>query len=503
MDTVEIKDKADAQRVINEILAQNKALQGALAQSDAAVNDLRAAVRAMGEQRVLPAEATGEERQLGQYVVGQVNETGIKRGVRLVQDSEPQGLEAKHRDYGLLDDPAPVCQWQAKLQTLVEQRSWVRLAGMNRTNRSDLAASPKTDARILAHLKVAPPMIQRIFADISNVGAELVPDILLPDLERALILGAERRVVSLFPSIDMPAKNWLAPYASGGLRPYKKGEPASASDDNPGQYTVSSPTLAQRTITAVAMAVRCVVDDDASEDSVLAGIQIMQEMVLDALLDGQEDAVINSDTAATHQDTGINSWNVRSRWGTASAGTSDHRATILGLRASAIDVASSAGIRDGGSAQTLAGMMTSRADMGLHAFPAPGNLVCLLSPEYLLKASLFSEFISVDKAGEMAFNVNGLIGRVGDIPLVVSPYIDRQYNASGIFDNTTKTKTGFLLVNRARWKVYRRKGAMVEAGRDVTRGITHVVGTMRWQFKTLDSNAAENTNVHWTYNLTP
>ena len=482
---------------IGRILTWAKSVGDKAAQNDAAIADLRAAVKA--QVAVAPHEIGNDDADVRKYVTSESHKNVVK-GVRLAAQPEDSMNPNRVRPWGLCDDPAPVGAWQKRLQSLVEQRTWVRL-GLRSTGGA-LGASPYTDAQIEQHLRNAPAEIKRSFADASTVGAELIPDLLMPDLERDIVLDQERRIVSLFKQVQMPGKNLLLPIATGGLRPYKKGD--AINDNNPGQYTASSPTLAQRTVSAIAMVVRCVVDEDASEDAVIAMIPQLQMMAVEALNDGQEDAIINSDTNATHQDTGITTWDIRERWGSAGlGGSSDHRRTVLGLRGEAIDVGSSGGVNDGGSAQTLAGFNAARSLMGPHGFTKPGDLVCITSPEYLLKISNFAEFVSVDKAGALAYNVNGLVGQCAGVPIVTSLYVDRKYNASGIYDETTKTKTGFLLVNRARYTVYTRKGAMVESDRDISRGITQIVSTMRWNFKTRDANAALKTNVLWTYNLTP
>ena len=83
---------------------------------------------------------------------------------------------------------------------------------------------------------------------------------------------------------------------------------------------------------------------------------------------------------------------------------------------------------------------------------------------------------------------------------MISEFVDAKYNASGIYDAVTETKTGFILCNRQRFKLGMRRGAAVEIDKDITRGIFNLVGTVREVMFTVDSSTKKN--VHWNYNLT-
>jgi hypothetical protein len=155
---------------------------------------------------------------------------------------------------------------------------------------------------------------------------------------------------------------------------------------------------------------------------------------------------------------------------------------------------------DGSGAETYAGFMAARA-----ALDAPhgvaGDLVCVVSPEYYLNKMVnFTEVVTVDKMGPQAFVLSGQLAALGGVPIVLSEFIDKQYNASGVYDGVTKTKTGFLVLNRQRFKLGVRRGSAVELDKDITRGIYNQVVTVREIFFTTDGSAKKN--VHWNYNHT-
>lgn len=467
---------------------------------DAAIADLKTAIRKDTEARVNLANSRSlgdDDRKLSKYLP---SEADIKQGrkqagarkspfyqgkggpVQLAfAEYGPDGLEGD--SYGLLDDPNPVCDWQRELQGLVTQRNLVRAI------RGDSRIS---DRQIGRHMRSAPDMVAKIFADSSAVGAEWVDDTLSPDLKRTMVLA--RNVEALFPRINVGATgDYKYPFLTTGARPYLA---AANVIDDPAQYTASTPVTADRTFTVKKLATRIVVDEDSAEDALINSMTLLNQMIAESLTDGIEDCIVNGDTTATHQDT-IAAWNTRSRWGaTGLGGTGDHRRAWIGLRARAEDVTNST---DQTAAQTAAGLLTAIGNLGAPHFQS--EVVILVSPEYALKMLGFTEALTVDKFGPAATIHTGQIASLYGFPIVVSEFLTPDLNASGIYDDTTKTKTGMLLFNRSRFNMFDKRGSRVRMAADITRGTVNLVGDVRTLFGTFDSSTEKN--VHWSYNLTP
>ena len=405
------------------------------------------------------------------------------KAVRLVGVTRADGSY----DSGLLDDPKPRTEWQRELQDMVDARSFVRsIQGSRR------AHTPMLDRKVLRHLANGPGTIGKIFADSSGIGAEWIPDNTLPTLERELLMA--RRIESLFGTVTIPAGgSMVLPFLTTGLRPYKAG---AATTDDPAQFSSSSLTTASRTFTAVKLAARMQVDRDASEDSIVGAIQVGREELVGALVDGSEDAIINGDATASHQDTGLTGWNIRSRWGASGlGGTADHRRLWTGLRARATDVSNT---NDAGSTQTTAGFGAAIAS--LDSPHGMGDVVAVTSPEYMLvKMLLLAEVLTVDKYGANATVLTGELGRLLGKPIFISEFVDNAYTAAGIYDDSSKVKTGLLVFNRARFWMAVRRGARLEAETDITRDLDNFVITERKVFATFDSSTKKN--VRWDYNL--
>jgi len=460
-----------AQDKVNKLVHDLRTQQETIDNQTKAIDDLKAAQRELHEANSRPRYVSEGDAALKKYMDG--DRVLLKSGKNSDGDFVP----------GILDD-APVCDWQKELQGLVDQRGIVRMF----TKRGQ---APASDRAIARHIARAPEVVQRIFTDVAGDGAEWIPDYTLPIVESDLF--SSRRVESLFATMPLPGKEFKLPYLSVGLRPYLKAIPTT---DTPSQLDPSTMTTADIAITCASLAVRSVIDEDASEDSVVSAIEIIRSQLVGAIVDGTEDAIINGDTAGTQDD--IQNWDIRGRWGGgAFASGRDHRESWMGLRRKAI--ASSADI-DQNLAQTYAGFLDLRA-----ALDAPqgmsGDLICITSPEYYTKMLQFTEVVGVDVFGPNATVLSGQLASLAGVPVIVSEFMGADMNASGVYDNVTTNLTGMLVLNRSRFKVGTLRTTTVELDKDISRGIYQSVATVRKVLFSIDPTAKKN--CAYGYNLTP
>jgi len=480
----EIATAEDAKRVISQIVTEQKRLSSenrSLAENlDAKVADLKVAHKALAEA----------QNRVNNSDPGSV---AVRDFIRTRDDGTPVVRWASGTDEnddfqpGLIDTPSDDL-WVQKMQELVSQRTMVRAMTRGKSHRAAPGDSPQTDRAINRHLESAPAPIRKLFSDASTTGAEFIPDLLSPTLEREL--RDARRVEALFQTVPMSGKELRIPFLSTELRPYKK---VAITGDDPAQYTSSTIVTAQRSITATGLAVRAQLDEDTTEDSVIAGLPLHRSLLVEAIVDGVEDCIINGDSAASHQDT-IASWNARSRWGSSGlGGAGDHRRCWLGLRAYAADNSATV---DGSGAETLAGILSDRSQLDSPHGTA-GDLVMIVSPEYYLAKMLdFEEIQTIDKFGPSASVVSGSVSKIAGMPVILSEFVTADLHTSGLFTGSL-SKTGYLLVNRNRWKMGVRRQALVEVDKDITRGVINCVSTVRKAFFSIDSTKK---NVVWSYN---
>lgn len=389
---------------------------------------------------------------------------------------------------GFLDDPDPKSEAQRKLQEVWSVRNIVRA---QRRARGHSGITPHLDARVARALAACPVDVQRAFVDGTNVGAEWIPDDYVPVLE-TYIKGARFGASGLVPELAVGRDTTILPYLTSGYVPYVR---AKASGDDPAQYRASSLATDSRSITVKTLAVRAQVDDEASEDAyAFLASQIFAEAAY-ALASAEEDAMINGDTTATHQDA-IASWTAGGEWAASPGGGSDdHRRLVIGLRARAADISNTVDR----STTSFATFMADRASL---AGPKAGPMdtVCVAGG-YVLAAILgtITEVKTRDVYGPQATVVTGELMRLGGTPLIESAFMTRDLASSGLYTGSGATG-GYVILRPSRFRHVTRRAPRYETQRDVTRGIRHDVWTMRG-LPLFCLGSATEMNVRYAYNM--
>ena len=453
-------------------------------------------IRSLRELVSLKSAEAPKERDFERFVTPR----GIALQGKMLNVGEPGETPCEVWQPGLLDEAKALSPWHQELQEALEARSWCRVMLRSDDGRGN-APTPKSDAAVKRLLKTAPAAIKphvdaiqtRIFSGGSGAGGDWQQTTVLPMLGQSLRQDPSE-IESLFDVIEIPTKTVTLPFASTMPKPYRYGIPST---DNPADFTASTPETTSRSWTADGLACVIQVFDDAAEDAVMATLPMLQSMASMGLRLGFADAIINGDTGG--QDT-LTGWNPRSMFDSnATFGSSlDHRRGFIGLRALAADASNT---RDASSDTTSWTSQTLKAAMASLKAPhgIAGELVYLASPEHYIGQLLVdTNLLTVDKFGPNATNLAGQVAKVLNVSIVRSELITADLAASGLYTGSG-SKTGGLLFNRARFKIVRRKGLMVELERRVINGVTYIVVVARQTFKSIDG--ATDKTVHWSYNL--
>ena len=384
---------------------------------------------------------------------------------------------------GLLTDK-PVCDWQADLQDAVNDHTMIKML-------SSTGKAPKTLARVREIARKAPVEVQKIFADVDTLGGEWIPDEMLPTLERNLT--AQRRLLAAFDTMQLPNKTTLLPYLSQSFRPYIK---AAAAADDPAQYTSSSMTTSQRTITASGLAVRAQIADDADEDSIIAIMPTITAELTASLLDAEEDCAINGSTG-THIDTALASWNIRGRWGASGlGGSADHRRAWDGFRQMAFT--SGCFTDESDSIIDADELMAHRGKLD-SPHGVDGSLILVVSPEVYFKSLLVMNEVQTMQNFPQPTIVSGELAQIYGMPVLISEFLSADLQTTGKFTTTGGSSTSALLINRDRFKLGVRRGTSVELDKDITRGVSNMVCTVRETLVNIDPS--DKKNCHLAFNV--
>ena len=450
MDTIKTRD--DALKVLSDLKAEQKRLQDSnrdltenMEKKAAALKDVQQKLAELDAPKVVTVSE--REATLRQFV------------------SDDGSLDVA----GMANDTADRGEWHAEFKRLIDDRNLAKLM----TKSGSVAP---LDAKLNAHMSVAPDVIRRTFSDSAGVGAEWIPDLLLPQLVNKLY--TPKAVEALFPTMQMPGKELRLPFLTLKVKPYLK------SGATYGTITAEDDATSQVSMTAQSLAARIQVDEDASVDSIVAGLEYARASLADAISTAVEDAIINGDTAGSHQDT-ITAWNPRSRWNASGLGGSDdHRSAFLGLRAQAADVGTNRNAS--GDSDHYNGILSTRAVMdGAHGVGS--NLAMICSPEYYLEHLLaIEEVATIDRMGPQAVVAQGQVAAIAGMRVVVSDYMTADLETSGLFTDGTGGKTGYLIVNTDAYMMGNYKPLTVDIQREIVNGVVDVVATRRCIFKAME-----------------
>ena len=467
----------EAKKILSDIVSHQKNNTDRLSQFDKQVDELKRAQRLLEESVYRGGtETLNDDSALKSFVRkdGSIQWTTEKGYVDTKNGRQPVSNE------GLLDAETPANDWHAKLIEINTERKMARLLMRD-------GFTPKLDAKLQKHINQAPRNIkagiEKAAYDAAGVGGDWVPDQFSAQLFEAYT--TPRTVRSLFAETPMDRNVLLVPRLDRGGRPYLKGQVTS---DNPANYTASTIATSQKQITASGLATRYVIDDALAEDSAIALIPTLQRQIAEDLASAVEDAIINGDTAGTHQDD-IANWNIRDRWGSSGlGGSADHRRAWIGLRAAAFDRSST----ENAASFDFAMILTIMSKLGELS---SSDKVIITSPESVVANFLgLTQVLTLDKFGPAATILpgGGQIANIAGMPIVMSRFMGADMNASGLYDNVTKTKTGMLLVARDSWQMFGRRGVVVQQDLDITAGAINLVATERVTFNTLDADATKN-----------
>ena len=189
--------------------------------------------------------------------------------------------------------------------------------------------------------------------------------------------------------------------------------------------------------------------EELSEDSAPAILELARREVVAAQIRGIESAIINGDLTATHMDsdtTGI----------MAEKG-------FKGLRKYAL--AASSTVSFGGGAVTKDGLNAMRKAMGRYGVN-PRSLAWIFGPSVYTQAQKLDIVESLQNFGPNATVFTGALGIYNGISVLVSEFCREDLNATGVFDNVTKTMSAPMLVNLERFYLGMRRPIRVRAAMD-------------------------------------
>jgi len=387
---------------------------------------------------------------------------------------------------GLVNDQADRGEWHAEFKRIVDDRNFTKM--LTRDGRG----SDALEAKMNEHISKAPPVIQRAFSDASAVGEDFVPNLLLPELRKKLYVPTA--LEAAFPAFNMPGKEVRFPFSTGKVAPFLKNSATWSA------ITAMDDATSQISATAKSFGARITADEDTVADSVVPALDYFRDSLTTALQAGVESCILNGDTTDAHADLHTTAsprlWDEGGRWdtGTVASTASDHRRAFIGLRAAAFD----AGTGRDANAMTYSDILATRSSLD-GGYQAANDLLMIVSPIVMTKYLLqLAEVKTLDVFGPNAGILNGSIGKLGGMDIIVSGAMTDDLSATGVYDGVTETKTGYVIVHRPSWVMGNYKPQTIDIDREITKGQIEIVGTRRCTLINMSDGAK---SVAYGYNV--
>ena len=307
---------------------------------------------------------------------------------------------------------------------------------------NEVARVKSLDSKLAKHTDLG-ARIKAFGTTVSGAGAEWIETAISSSYIEEYLL--EKQVANMFQEIQMPTNPFKLPIATGSTTARLVAEGIAATESNFG-------TSALTFDAAHKMVELYNLPEELNEDSAVAFLSLGRQQVLDAQIKALETAMLNGDTTGTHMDSNVTV-------------SSDARKAWMGLRKLALANSANGSVVSFGAAVSsskLDEVLASAGKFGIN----PREAMFVVSPQIYHQMVNLPEVTSVDKFGPMATILNGVLAAYRGRGIIVSEFLGENLNASGVYDGTTMTKGGLLLVNKTRFYLGRRRPIRVRVAAD-------------------------------------
>lgn len=325
------------------------------------------------------------------------------------------------------------------------------------------------------------PRLKAFGSTVSGYGDEFVPTLISSAYiqEFELDLGLQGR----FREIKMPSSPYDLPVVKDVLKAQKVAEGGAAVAREFGSDKLR--------FTATKIEAHHIIPEELQEDSAPDFLAIARQECVQAHSRAVESAILNGDNDGTHPDSDTQ------------AGSALLAEKLWkGLRAMALVNSANGGTKNVAGALSATILLQMRAQMKKFGVN-PSDLVWVCGPAVYSQLMGLPEILTVDKAGPMASTIlKGSLAAILGIPVLVSQHMREDLNASGVYDATTTTKGGIVLVNAARFYVGMRRAPQLRIIQDLPNYDRYLLAAyQRLDFQGHAQGASE-ASVCYGYNIT-
>ena len=316
----------------------------------------------------------------------------------------------------------------------------------------------------------------------TNLGAEWIPTGFSSQLVEAVAL--ETKVAALFQEITMPTNPYKLPIDLRGTGPFLVAQNTSGSSPTKVPETGTANVTEDSTLTAVKIGARLVWSEEIDEDSIVNLMAFSKQRMVTDLAEGKENAIINGDDNGTHMDADV-------------TGTTDVREAFDGLRFYGLN--NGTGQIAGGNGDLtidmIRGMRGERGKYGTN----PKDLALIIGLKIYMGVLGIEQVETLEKFGNQFTALNGALGVIDGMPIIVSEFSREVLNASGVQDGVTEDRATALIPHRKSFLIGNRSGIQVNALNDIETDQVVLVSKMRVAFQNVYGASEDNVSI--TINL--
>jgi len=304
-------------------------------------------------------------------------------------------------------------------------------------------------------------------------GLELMNIDISSDLQMRLYIASQIAAAFVSNEIDMPSPTFPLPMST--TRPTFGGISAQGVSAVSSQPGTQNPIL-----TAVKFMGIVPYSYEADEDAVVAILPWLQASLASGGADALEDALVNGDVSATHQDSDTQT--------SKAAGNIPAATLFSGFRKLAIAGGLNTDISTGGiSSANIKNLRKVLNKYGL----VPKDLLILCGPNAYNDLVALPETLAAYQVGQNNARIlTGAAPNIYGIDIIPSGRVRENLNASAVYDGTTTTKGSFLIVHRPSWVMGTRQGFMIEIYKRPDLQQNQVIATFRRAFVPLETPSA-------------
>lgn len=303
----------------------------------------------------------------------------------------------------------------------------------------------------------------------AGTGLEFMNSVLSSTLLSRMYMASELAAALTAGEVTMPSNPFTYPLSTT--------RPVFYVGSEGGTPTGSTPGTGNLILNAKKLIGRTDYSYEADEDALIAVLPQVLTGLSESSAEALENAIINGDVAATHQDSDIHA-------------VALHQAKLfdgirkLTLAQSTLKVSLASG---GISVANVGAMRKLLKRWGLN----PKNLLIVVGVNGYNDIVMLPETLTAEKIGDKgsARIFSGMAPNLLGMDIVASAAVREDLNASGVYDGTTTTKGSILIVHKPSWITGVRRGFTLEQDKDIALQTKFVVASFRRAFAPIESLA--------------